>query len=165
MDYIINKFGIVSDELTLDVIYEVGTVIADYTVEFILADGVTIIQEADMTLDPVDTDHCIYKYPLSNNDGVFTAVLIYQAEPPTEILMGNLSKGNSCMLTKVLKEEYDCLLFQQLEATKHFIMLGNGPLARDIYTKVLQKCARCVESEYSMMGVSVEIESGTYIIK
>lgn len=164
MDYIINKFAIVDSVLTLDIEYPKDTEVSDYDVQFKLADGETLISEAEMVIESPEIEHGIYSYGLTDIDGIFTAIISYRQEAPIELVLGNLYKGNACLLTKVLKENYDCLLFQQLEATKQFVLVSNDPLARDTYTKVLQKCASCVVTNYSLMGVLIQIEDGAYVI-
>lgn len=120
------------------------------------------------------TDNGVGLYSLAMSgdfsDGIYTIELHDTNNEVVYKTIGNLLVGTGCMLKSVLKEEYDCVLFQQLEAVKQLLMTNLGDLARSIYQTILDKCAECASANtlpdtVILEGISIWIVNDDFIVQ
>lgn len=104
--------------------------------------------------------------PGDYQDGIFNLSLENSVES-LGVAIGNTLIGNQCLLDRTLKDIFDCVLVQQLEATSQLILANQGDNARGIYADVLNTCSFCKEAElftFVIAGTSIWIENSVYTI-
>lgn len=142
---------------------------SDIKVDIILLDG-TVLENIPGSTTPIGTTTDVYEFTSTSSheydDGIFEAVASdISGSSVAKAVAGNLNKGYQCQLTKALNEDYDCLLLQDMEATKQFVLLSKGVPARGLYNRVLDKCSSCTyESTTELAGISIWLVDGNFII-
>jgi hypothetical protein len=138
------------------------------TAIFTITDGTV----ESITSELTDNGVGLYTFTKSGDysDGIFSLEFVNTDLESTYKTIGNLLVGTGCMLKKVLLEQYDCVLFQQLEAIKQLLMSNAGDLSRSMYQNVLYMCTDCaadetLSDEVILEGISIWIVNDDFIVQ
>lgn len=161
----------------------IKTFTADATSMVIIVDSTAALTEASMI--PTDgvlvdiladfissgTDEYTATLLGDYSDGVFTADVTNADTTNDTATIGNLLLGTLCLLKSTIMENYDCVLFQQLEAVKQLLLGDNGDLAQSIYFTIQIKCTPCIASDGEVVinpvleGISIWIIDDNFIVQ
>ena len=136
-------------------------------VGFLLPDD-TLVAPADITINDLLTDptdpRITYEVLGDFSEGIFEAQIKDTViGHDFTFLVGNLKNGIVCMMLKAVNEDFDVILFTQLEAVKHFVLTNNRTLAITTYNKVANKCVSCTgDITYNVSNTDLCITSSAY---
>ena len=137
-------------------------------VEFVLTDGSVVLGEWDGVQNPV-----LRYFKLGDfSDGIYEAIATFTVpgDPPQistdKAYILNQKVSNECLLSKVLKGEYDCKLMQDISVVETLFLAGEIDLARELYESILAKCTTCSDLEQAALeGISVWIVDDDFIVQ
>lgn len=111
----------------------------------------------------------VFNYSLAGNylDGIYTLNVVDSGSLTLSSFIANTVVGNECLLKKVINEEFDCSLFQQLKAVIDLTLKQEDEeIVREVYSSVLAKCTACVDIQESQLsGISVWIINDDFIVQ
>ena len=124
---------------------------------------VNIFSDFNATANPDE-----YQATISEDysDGIFT-LDISNTGDNLIISIGNLLIGYQYLLSQTIKEEWDCILLQQLQGVEQLLLANEGDLARNIYLSIQNKAASCTDApmlDYHIAKTNIWIEEGKFII-
>ncbi len=133
----------------------------------ITTDGVS----TDVLDDIVEVTSTTFTLDLGGDysDGVFVIDLTNSGADNAYKAIGNLLIGTACFVRKTVREIFDCVLFQQLEAVKQLLFSDQGDLARELYYNVQGKCTPCTDADGDedalLEGISIWIVNEDFIVQ
>ena len=165
LNYEIKEFKGTDVKLVLELVSNDPHFLPD--VQFLLPDD-TFVDPADIVVDNQLTDptdpKITYEVLGDFSDGIFQVQIEDSATPDKEsYLLGNIANGIICLMLRVVNEQYDCVLFSQIEATKHFVLTNNRTMAIATYKKIGNKCVSCTGNiDLDVSHTDLCITSGAY---
>lgn len=154
----IKEFTADEDGLTI----VINNTIEPIEVDFYLSDNTKVTVASPSV---TDAPYYTFVYATDASNGVYTAVVNPLLGDEETAAIVNMTNAIHFMLGKVLREEYDSRLMQELEAVKYYTLLQEESLLRSTYDEITIRIAECESNTESLKRTGIHILDNRFIIR